>query len=122
SSIGPCGFVLSALATAPVPRLPQPIKASRTVLSSAAWTPGARLLRAAPATSALLDLRNCRRLPPLTSLLRVIEISRWLEWMSFARTPAPHAPAPRVAIVPPFDRFSPETRFPRECAVGGGGW
>src|SRR4051812_24100777 len=61
SLIGPC-LVASALAAAPVPRPPQPTRATRIVLSSAAWTDGtATPARADAAATWPVVFRKSRR-------------------------------------------------------------
>ncbi len=61
SLIGPC-VVDRALPAAPVPRPPQPTRATRIVLSSAAWTDGtATPARADAVATAPVVSRNCRR-------------------------------------------------------------
>src|SRR4051794_7123532 len=61
SLIGPC-FVARALAAAPVPRPPQPTRATRIVLSSAAWTAGTTTPERAEAAATVPPvLRKSRR-------------------------------------------------------------
>ncbi len=70
SLIGPL-LVASALAAAPVPRPPQPISATRIVLSSPAWTNGAENPASDVAAATVpVVLRNSRRdVPPLGSVM-----------------------------------------------------
>src|SRR5438045_8686323 len=76
SLIGPIFEVANAFAAAPVPRPPQPIKASWRVLSSAAWTCGMAIpAKAEAAAIRPVVFRNSRREVTLSWLFGLSFIS-----------------------------------------------